>query len=131
MSVNKVFILGHVGKDPNIKHFETNSVASFSMATSEKYKDRNGTLQERTDWHNIVVNGKMAKVVEDYVKKGTQMMVEGKIRTRKYEVNGQDRYITEIYAERFELLGRPQNSSESKINTPQDTHQMDSGNEPD
>lgn len=110
MSVNRVFLLGRVGKDPDIKHFETNSVANFSLATSERYKDRQGNQQERTDWHNIVVNGKMAKVVEDYVRKGTQLMIEGRIRYRKYEQNGQDRYITEIYCDRFELLGRPQNA---------------------
>ncbi len=114
MSVNKVFLLGRVGKDPEIKHFETNSLANFPLATSERYKDKTGAAQERTDWHNIVVGGKLAKVVEDYVKKGTQLMIEGKIRTRKYEYQGQERYITEIITERFELLGRPQNQTENK-----------------
>ena len=108
MSLNKVFLLGRVGKDPDNRHFETNSVANFPLATNERYRDKTGTLQERTDWHNIVVGGKLAKFVEDYVKKGTQIMIEGKIRTRKYESQGQDRYITEIITERFELLGRPQ-----------------------
>ncbi len=114
MSVNKVFLLGRVGKDPDIKHFENNSLANFPLATSERYKDKTGALQERTDWHNVVVGGKLAKVVEDYVKKGTQLMIEGKIRTRKYESGGQEKYITEIITERFELLGRPQGQSDTK-----------------
>ncbi|HOG19720.1 MAG TPA: single-stranded DNA-binding protein [Salinivirgaceae bacterium] len=108
MSLNKVILLGRAGKDPDIRHFETNSVANFSLATNERYRDRTGTLQERTDWHNIVVGGRLAKVVEDYVKKGTQLLIEGKIRTRKYESQGQDRYITEIITERLVLLARPQ-----------------------
>lgn len=117
MSVNKVFLLGRVGKDPDIKHFENNSLANFPLATSERYKDKTGNIQERTDWHNVVVSGKMAKVVEDYVKKGTQLMIEGKIRTRKYDAGGQERYITEILTERFELLGRPQGQNDSKTAT--------------
>ncbi|HPW66524.1 MAG TPA: single-stranded DNA-binding protein [Salinivirgaceae bacterium] len=124
MSLNKVILLGRVGKDPDIRHFETNSVANFSLATNERYRDRTGTLQERTDWHNIVVGGRLAKVVEDYVKKGTQLMIEGKIRTRKYESQGQDRYITEIITERLVLLARPQGVDSRSQQGPQDS--MDS-----
>lgn len=114
MSVNKVFLLGRVGKDPDVRHYETGSFANFSLATSERYKDKTGSAQERTEWHSIVVAGKMAKIVEDYVKKGTQLMIEGRIRTRKYEQNGQDKYITEIITERMELLGRPTGTPESR-----------------
>ena len=112
MSLNKVFLLGRVGQDPVVRHYESNSFANFSLATGERYKDKTGAVQERTDWHNIVVTGKSSvKVVEDYVKKGTQLMIEGKIRHRKYEQNGQEKYITEIYSDRFELLGRPVGAS--------------------
>ena len=108
MSLNKVFLLGRAGKDPIVKHFENGSIANFTLATNERYTDKTGAVQERTDWHNIVVSGsKQAKVVEDYVKKGTQLMIEGKIRTRKYEQNGQEKYITEVYTERLVLLARP------------------------
>ncbi|HON18008.1 MAG TPA: single-stranded DNA-binding protein [Salinivirgaceae bacterium] len=107
MSVNKVFLLGNVGKDPEVKHFDNGSIASFPLATTERYRDRDGNLQERTEWHNIIVSGNTAKVVEDYVKKGTQLFIEGKIRTRKYQQNNQDKYITEIFTDRLELLSRP------------------------
>ena len=118
MSVNKVFLLGRVGKDPDVRHYENSSFANFPLATNERYKDKTGAVQDRTEWHNIVVIGKMAKVVEDYVKKGTQMMIEGRIRTRKYEQNGQDRYITEIITDRFELLGRPSTAPDNRQEYP-------------
>ncbi len=113
MSVNKVFLLGNVGRDPEVRHFENGSTASFPLATSERFKDRNGNLQDRTEWHNIVVGGNQAKVIEDYVKKGSQLFIEGKIRTRKYQQDGVDKYITEIVVERFQLLGRPKAQDQS------------------
>lgn len=110
MSVNKVILVGNVGKDPEVRHFENDgAVANFPLATSERgYTTRNGQeIPERTEWHNIVVWRGLAKVVESYVKKGTQVYIEGKLRTRSYDdKDGVKRYTTEIYADSLQLLGR-------------------------
>ncbi len=110
MSVNKVILLGNVGKDPDIRYpAQGQTVATFPLATNE----RTGGAQaaERTEWHNIVMWGKHAEIAEKYIRKGTQLYIEGKIRTRAWEDKNQiKRYVTEIYVDNFELLGRPQNS---------------------
>lgn len=106
--VNKVILIGNLGKDPNIKRFsETNAIAEFSLATSERYRDKEGNLQTITDWHNIKIsNPRLAEVAEKYLKKGMRVYVEGKIKTRDYEKDGQKRYITEIIAENFQMLDK-------------------------
>ncbi len=110
MSVNKVVLIGRVGKDPEVKYFDNDtSVANFSLATSERgFKAANGTVvPERTEWHNIVCWRGLAKIAEQYVQKGTQLYIEGKIKTRSYDdKNGVKKYVTEIYADNLELLGR-------------------------
>jgi single-strand DNA-binding protein len=110
MSVNKVILVGNVGKDPEIKYFDNDNVkANFPLATSERgYTAANGTqVPERTEWHNIVCWKGLAQIVEKFIKKGTQVYVEGKIRSRSYEdQNGMKRYITEIYADSIEILSR-------------------------
>lgn len=110
MSVNKVILVGNVGKDPDVKYFDNDSVkASFPLATSERgYTTANGTqVPERTEWHNVVCWRGLAQIVEKFVKKGVPIYVEGKIRTRSYDdQQGIKRYITEIYADNVELLGR-------------------------
>ncbi len=110
MSVNKVILVGNVGKDPEVRHFENDgAVANFPLATSERgYTTRSGQeIPERTEWHNIVVWRGLAKVVESYVKKGTQVYIEGKLRTRSYDdKDGIKRYMTEVYADNLQLLGR-------------------------
>ncbi len=108
MSVNKVILVGNVGKDPEVKHLENDlSLARFPMATSERFKNRQGERTERTEWHNVVVWRGLAKVVEDYVKKGSQLYIEGKIQTRKYQDrDGNDRYVTEIVADNMQMLDR-------------------------
>jgi single-strand DNA-binding protein len=108
MSVNKVILVGNVGKDPEVKHLENDlSFAKFPLATSERFKTKTGERAERTEWHNVVVWRGLAKVVEDYVKKGTQLYIEGRIQTRKYQdKDGNDRYITEIVADNMQMLGR-------------------------
>lgn len=117
MSLNKVMLIGNVGKDPEVRYLEGNAqggqrkVASFTLATSEKYRDRSGELRELTEWHNIVVWGSPADVVEKYVKKGTQLYIEGRIRTRSWaDANGVKKYTTEINADSLQLLGRRDNS---------------------
>ena len=110
MSINKVILVGNVGKDPEIKYFDEGSAkANFSLATSERgYTAANGTqVPEKTEWHNIVCWRGLAKIVEQFVKKGTQLYIEGKIRTRSYDdQNGIKRYITEVYADNLEILSR-------------------------
>lgn len=110
MSVNKVILVGNVGKDPDVKYFDNDNVkANFPLATSDRgYTAANGTqVPERTEWHNIVCWRGLAQIVEKFVRKGTQVYIEGKIRSRSYDdQNGVKRYITEIYADSLELLNR-------------------------
>lgn len=108
MSVNKVILLGNVGKDPDVRHLDNGvAVASLTLATSDRaYTLQNGTqVPERTEWHNIVAWKGLAEIIEKYVKKGSKIYLEGKIRTRSYEdSNKVKRYITEIFADNIELL---------------------------
>ena len=110
MAINKVILLGNVGKDPEVRYLDNGvSVANFTLATSERgYTAANGTqVPEKTEWHNIVAWRGLAKIAESYIRKGTQIYLEGKIRSRSYDDNtGNKRYITEIYADNIELLGR-------------------------
>ena len=111
MSVNKVILLGRVGKDPDVRYVAQNQpVASFTLATTDRaYTNANGVqVPERTEWHNIVMWGKNAEVAERYIRKGTQIYLEGRLRTRAWEDRNQvKRYTTEIYVDSFELLARP------------------------
>ena len=109
--INKVILIGNVGQDPEVRYTgDVNNgakVATIRLATSERYRDRNGNIQEHTEWHTVVVWRNTADVVEKYVKKGTQLYVEGKIRTRSWEdQTGNKRYTTEIMADTLQLLGR-------------------------
>jgi single-strand DNA-binding protein len=110
MSVNKAILVGNVGKDPDIRYFENDqAVANFTLATTERgFKTRDGQeIPERTEWHNIVAWRGLAKLAENYIRKGTQIYVEGKIRTRSYDdQNGVKKYTTEIFADVIQLLGR-------------------------
>lgn len=109
MSVNKAILVGNVGKDPEIRYLDSGvAVASITLATTERgYTLANGTqIPDRTEWHNIVAWRGLAEIAEKYVKKGSQLYVEGKISTRKWEKDGITRYTTEIVAENIELLGR-------------------------
>lgn len=112
MSLNKVMLIGNVGKDPEVRHLESGAVtASFTLATTERYKDKNGENKEQTEWHNIVCWRSLAEVVEKYVRKGTQLYIEGRIRTRSYtDRDGNTRYITEINADNLQMLGRKSDS---------------------
>ena len=117
MSVNKVILIGNVGKDPDIKYFEANKgVANFTLATTERaHKGWNDqVIPERTEWHNIVVRGGLVQVVEKYVHKSTKLYIEGKIRSRKYvDREGQNRFVTEIAVDVLEILSRREASSDS------------------
>ena len=92
MSVNKVILLGRVGKEPEIRQVGDNKVANFSIATSEKFKDKAGNKVENTEWHNVVFWGKQAELIEQYVHKGDELYIEGSIKTETYEKDGEKRY---------------------------------------
>lgn len=110
--INKVILVGNVGADPEVKHIDQNtSVATFNLATSEVYTDKQGVRQTVTEWHRIVAWRGLADVMEKYVKKGSQLYVEGRIRTRSYDdANGVKKYVTEIVADTVKMLGRRENS---------------------
>lgn len=105
MSVNKVILIGNVGKDPEIRHLDSGvAVANFTLATSESYNAKNGERVTNTEWHNIVMWRGLADVVEKYVKKGSRLFIEGKITSRQYEKDGQTKYFTEIVANNMVML---------------------------
>ena len=111
MSLNKVMLIGNVGRDPEVRYLDGQSgnakVATFTLATTERYRDRNGETRENTEWHNIVAWRNTADVVERFVKKGTQLYIEGRLRTRAWDdQTGNKRYTTEIIADTLQLLGK-------------------------
>lgn len=112
MAVNRVFLLGNVGSDTEIRESNGGKFATFRLATTDKgYTKRDGTqVPERTEWHNIVANSNIVGVIENYVRKGTKLYIEGKLRTRKYTArDNTERTVTEIYIDNLELLGgKPQ-----------------------
>lgn len=118
MSVNKAILVGNVGKDPEVRHLEGGtSVARFTLATSESYKNKNGELVTTTEWHNIVAWRQLAEFAEKYIKKGRQLYVEGKITNRQWDdKDGNKRYTTEIVADNIRLLGRREDSDGPRDN---------------
>jgi single-strand DNA-binding protein len=113
MSVNKVILVGNLGKDPEIHHLESSGVvtARFSLATSENYKNKNGEKVTATEWHNIVLWRGLAEVAEKFLKKGHQVYIEGKLKTRTWDdKDGNKRYITEIVGDVLQLLGKKDSS---------------------
>jgi single-strand DNA-binding protein len=106
--VNKAFLLGHVGKDPEIRSTNGGTiVASFSLATADRQKNGQGNWQDKTEWHNLVAFNRTAEIVRDYVRKGSQLLIEGKIQTRTWDdrESGQKKYRTEIFVYDLTLLG--------------------------
>ena len=114
MSLNKVMLIGNVGRDPEVRYLEGNQgaanatkVASFTLATTERYRDRNGETRENTEWHNIVAWRNSADLAEKYIRKGTQVYIEGKLRTRSWnDPQGVKKYTTEVVVDNIQLLGR-------------------------
>lgn len=115
-SVNKVIIVGNVGRDPEIRTFPSgDKVANATIATTDRWRDKNtGENREATEWHRVTFNGKVADVVEQYVRKGSQLYIEGSLRTRKWtdQATGQERYATEIRADTMQMLGSRQGSGQ-------------------
>ncbi len=104
-SLNKVLLIGNLGKDPELKYTPSGvAVATFSIATSESWKDQEGNQQEKTEWHNIVAWRKLAEICGEYLKKGKKVYIEGKLQTRNYEKDGIKRYVTEIVADQLIML---------------------------
>lgn len=105
--VNKVILVGNLGTDPEVRYMPNgNAVANLSLATSESWKDQQGQLQERTEWHRLTMYRRLAEVAGEYLKKGSQIYVEGKLQTRKWQdQQGQDRYTTEIIVDQMQMLG--------------------------
>ena len=109
-SVNKVILVGNLGRDPEIRTFPSgDQVANVTLATSDRWKDKqSGEMREHTEWHRLVFNGRLAEIVGQYLRKGSQIYVEGSIRTRKWQdqATGQDRYATEIRVDQMQMLGK-------------------------
>lgn len=113
--VNKVILVGNVGTEPETKELTSGSVATFSLATSERYKDKSGQKQEKTEWHNIVAYGNVVSVIDKYVSKGDKLYIEGSIHTRKWEdKEGNTRYSTEIKLRDLSMLGSGGNTAKNE-----------------
>jgi single-strand DNA-binding protein len=113
-SVNKVILIGALGKDPELK-FNASGVAmcSFSMATSESWKDQDGNKQDRTEWHNVVAWRKLAEICGEYLKKGSKVYIEGKLQTSSYEKDGQKHYSTKVVADNVVFLSTKKEETQS------------------
>ena len=131
MSVNKVILVGNVGRDPETRHLDKGvAVARFSLATTENYTSKTGEKVSNTEWHNIVAWRGLAEVVEKYVKKGSQLYIEGRLRTNSYEKDSVKHYTTEINADTLQLLGKREGQAEM-TNQPMQAEAVQSVNEPD
>jgi len=118
--VNKVTLVGNLGRDPEVQTFETVKKATFSLATTEHSRDKEGNEIVHTEWHNIVVWRGFADVAEKYLSKGSQVYIEGKIRTRSYDgKDGQKKFFTEIWADNMLLLGGPRREGSEGFSQPQ------------
>lgn len=114
-TVNRVILLGNLGKDPEVRDFpDGTKLAKFPLATSESYKNKAGELVEQTEWHSVVVRRRLAEIAQLYLKKGSKVYVEGRIKTRSWEQDGQKRYTTEIEADHLTMLDN------KKTDTPAD-----------
>ncbi len=123
--VNKVILIGNLGKDPEVFSFDTGvKKVTFSLATTEIYRNKEGQDVEQTEWHNIVVWRSLADIAEKFLRKGSQVYIEGRIRYRTYEKDGQKKYITDIEADNINMLGSRQNNDtnhnyeQSPVNAP-------------
>ncbi len=124
--INKVIVLGNLGGDPEMKYTNTGSaIARISIATSEQWNDKNsGEKQERTEWHRVVFFGKLAEIVGEYLRKGSQVYVEGSLRTQKWQdQQGNDRYTTEIVASEMQMIGGRQDQGHNNAPQPANNQQ--------
>lgn len=122
-SVNKVILVGNLGRDPEMRYLPSgDAVANLAIATTEKYKDKSGEMQEATEWHRVAFFGKTAEVCGQYLKKGSQIYVEGSLRTRKWQdKDGNDRYTTEIRGDRMQMLGGKSSGGSADYDAPMES----------
>jgi single-strand DNA-binding protein len=121
--INKVTLIGNLGKDPEVQTFDTYKKAAFSLATTEYSRDKEGNEVQHTEWHNIVMWRGLAEIAEQYLRKGSQVYIEGKIRTRSFDAkDGTKKYITEIQADNLVLLGGKREGSAENNNQPQSSN---------
>lgn len=122
-SLNKVMLIGNLGKDPELRYTANGTaVASFSIATTDSWKNSDGAMQERTEWHNIIAWNKLAEVCGEWLKKGQKVFIEGNIRTRSYDdKEGKKKYVTEIYADNLIMLGGGKGTSTSTGESKEET----------
>jgi single-strand DNA-binding protein len=131
MAVNKVILVGNVGNDPEVKHLDQDvKVARFRMATSETFRAKNGERVTTTEWHNIVLWRGLAGVVEQYVKKGAKLFIEGKITNRQYEKDGETKYFTEIVANNMVMLDSKDQTDKQNDNNKSEPSNQFSSSEP-
>jgi len=118
-SLNKVQLIGNLGKDPELKYTSSGvAVSNFSIATAESWKDAEGNNQEKTEWHNIVAWRKLAEICGEWLKKGKRVYIEGKLQTRSYEKDGVKRYVTEIVADQMLMLDNAKPKEEGEQSEP-------------
>jgi len=124
MSVNKVILIGRLGKDPETRYMTNGeAVTNATLATSENWKDKSGEKQEKTEWHNLVFYRRLAEIAGEYLKKGSQIYVEGKLQTRKWQTKeGQDRYTTEIVVNEMTMLGGKSHGGEHSAPVERDSN---------
>lgn len=122
-SVNKVVLLGRLGRDPKTRYASDGGtpICHLAVATSRRYKDRDGNRGEETEWHNVVLFGKTAEIAQQYLQKGSEVYIEGRLRTRSYEKDGVKRYSTEIIGESMQLGARPTDVSAKPAQKPEPT----------
>ena len=122
-SVNKVILVGNLGKDPESRYLpDGGAVCNFSVATTDKWKDKSGEKQERTEWHRVSTFARLAEICGEYLKKGSQVYIEGRLQTRKWQdKEGHDRYTTEIVADRMQMLGSRGGSGEPMAREPRES----------
>lgn len=122
--INKVFLLGNLGHDPEVRQTASGMpVADFSLATNRRWTDSDGSRREQTEWHHVVCFARLAQVAEEYLARGRQVFVEGRIQSRSWEhaQTGETRYRTEVIAERLQMLGRPQGEGASEPRAGEDS----------
>ena len=119
-SVNKVILVGNLGRDPEVRYMPSgDAMASLSIATTDTWKDKGGEKQERTEWHRVVMFGKQAEIAGEYLKKGSQVYIEGRLQTRKWtDKSNIERYTTEIIADRMQMLGSRSAASSGDFESP-------------
>lgn len=120
-SVNKVILLGRLGRDPKTSDAQGLAICRLALATTRRYKGRDGEKKEETEWHNVVMFGKTAEIAQQYLQKGSEVYIEGRLRTRSYEKDGVKRYSTEIIGESMQLGARPTDVSAKPAQKPEPT----------